>query len=139
MTGCRDMDKKRQKCFPPLVTPHMDKKRQKCFPPLVTPPDFFQKSGSVTFVPLWCPNFMQKKTSIQWTPDISISATTTKILVKNDFLSTKSKKFYGKSFFSENNLGKNKIWEKYFWKKNFLERIWKNFFKKNFEIFFNLK
>ena len=22
--------------------------------------DFFQKFGSVTFVPLWCPNFMQK-------------------------------------------------------------------------------
>ena len=47
MTGCRDMDKKHQKC------PHH-------FPPSVTPQDFFQKSGSVTFVPLWCPNFMQK-------------------------------------------------------------------------------
>ena len=30
------------------------------FPPFVTPQEFFQKSGSVTFVPLWCPNFMQK-------------------------------------------------------------------------------
>ena len=30
------------------------------FPPFVTPRNFFQKSGSVTFVPLWCPNFMQK-------------------------------------------------------------------------------
>ena len=40
-------------------------KHQKCpqngvFPPSVTPKIFFQKSGSVTFVPLWCPNFMQK-------------------------------------------------------------------------------
>ena len=26
----------------------------------MTPKIFFQKSGSVTFVPLWCPNFMQK-------------------------------------------------------------------------------
>ena len=43
----------------------MDKKHQKYsqnegFPPFVTPQIFFQKSGSVTFVPLWCPNFMQK-------------------------------------------------------------------------------
>ena len=43
----------------------MDKKHQKCpknggFPPFATPQDFFQKSGSVTFVPLWCTNFMQK-------------------------------------------------------------------------------
>ena len=31
------------------------------FSPLCDPPRFFfQKSGSVTFVPLWCPNFMQK-------------------------------------------------------------------------------
>ena len=43
----------------------MDKKHQKCpkngvLPPFATPQIFFQKSGSVTFVPLWCPNFMQK-------------------------------------------------------------------------------
>ena len=43
----------------------MDKKHQKYpknggFPLFVTPQDFFQKSGSVTFVPLWCTNFMQK-------------------------------------------------------------------------------
>ena len=49
MTGCRDMDKKHQK-YPKNVV----------FPPFVTPQDFFQKSGSVTFVPLWCTNFMQK-------------------------------------------------------------------------------
>ena len=30
------------------------------FPQFVTPKFFFQKSGSVTFVPLWCPKFMQK-------------------------------------------------------------------------------
>ena len=30
------------------------------FPHLRPPKIFFQKSGSVTFVPLWCPNFMQK-------------------------------------------------------------------------------
>ena len=49
MTGCRDMDKKPQKC-----------PQNGFFPPFVTPPRFFQISGSVTFVPLWCPNFMQK-------------------------------------------------------------------------------
>ena len=43
----------------------MDKKHQKCpknggFLPFVTPKIFFQKSGSVTFVTLWCSNFMQK-------------------------------------------------------------------------------
>ena len=27
---------------------------------ICNPHDFFQKSGSVTFAPLWCPNFMQK-------------------------------------------------------------------------------
>ena len=31
-------------------------------------PKTSRKSGSVTFVPWWCPNFMQNKTSIQWTP-----------------------------------------------------------------------
>ena len=30
------------------------------FPHLRPPTIFFQKSGSVTFVPLWCTNFMQK-------------------------------------------------------------------------------
>ena len=49
MTGCRDMDKKHQK-YP----------KNGVFPPFVTPKIFFQKSGSVTFVPLWCTNFMQK-------------------------------------------------------------------------------
>ena len=37
------------------------------FSPFVTPPKiFFQKSGSVTFVPLRCPNFMQKIRKKQW-------------------------------------------------------------------------
>ena len=50
MTECRDMDKKYQK-YP----------KNGVFPLFVTPKDFFfQQSGSVTFVPLWCPNFMQK-------------------------------------------------------------------------------
>ena len=49
MTGCRDMDKKHQKC-----------PKNGGYPPFVTPRDFFQKSGSVTIVPLWCPNFIQK-------------------------------------------------------------------------------
>ena len=49
MTGSRDMNKKHQK-FP----------KNGVFPQFVTPQDFFQKSGSVTFVPSWCPNFMQK-------------------------------------------------------------------------------
>ena len=30
------------------------------FLPFMTPYDFFSKIDSVTFVPLWCPNFMQK-------------------------------------------------------------------------------
>ena len=30
------------------------------YPPFVNPQDFFQKSSSVTFGPLWCPNFVQK-------------------------------------------------------------------------------
>ena len=43
----------------------MSKKHKKypqngVFSPFVTPKIFFQKSGSVTFVPLWCTNFMQK-------------------------------------------------------------------------------
>ena len=42
MTGCKDMNIKLQK-FSPI-----------CSPARV----FFQKSGSVTFVSLWCPNFM---------------------------------------------------------------------------------
>ena len=52
MTGCRDMDKKIKN------TPKMG----------VTPQDFFQKLSSVTFVPLWYPNFMQKikKTNEQY-------------------------------------------------------------------------
>ena len=43
----------------------MGKKHQKypkkgVFPHLRPPKNFFQKSGSVTFVPLWWLNFMQK-------------------------------------------------------------------------------
>ena len=43
----------------------MDKKhikwpKNKGFSQFETPHDFFQKSGSVTFAPLWCPDFMQK-------------------------------------------------------------------------------
>ena len=37
------------------------------FSPICDPQDFFQKSGSVTFVPLWCSNFMQKIRKNQWT------------------------------------------------------------------------
>ena len=36
------------------------------FPNMWHPQDFFQKSGSVTFVPLWCSNFMQKIRKKQW-------------------------------------------------------------------------
>ena len=49
MTGCRDIGKKHQKC-----------PQNGFFPPFMTPKIFFRKSGSVTFVPLWCTNFMQK-------------------------------------------------------------------------------
>ena len=43
----------------------MDKKHQKCtkiggYSPFATPQDFFSKSGSITFVPLWCTTLMQK-------------------------------------------------------------------------------
>ena len=55
MTGCRDMDKKHQK-YP----------KNGFFPHLWPPKIFFQKSGSVTIVPLWCPNFMQKIRKNQW-------------------------------------------------------------------------
>ena len=48
MTRCRDMDKKHQKC-----------PTNGGLPPFVTPKIFFQKAGSITFAPLWCPNFMQ--------------------------------------------------------------------------------
>ena len=49
MTGCKDMDKNIKH------TPKWD------FPPICDLLRlFFQKSGAVTFVPLWCPNFMQK-------------------------------------------------------------------------------
>ena len=34
------------------------------FPHLRPPKIFFQKSGSVNFVPLWCTNFMQKNRKI---------------------------------------------------------------------------
>ena len=48
MTGCRDMEKNIQN------TPKMG------FSPICDPQDLFQKSGSVTFVPLWCSNLKQK-------------------------------------------------------------------------------
>ena len=48
ITGCRDMNKNLKNA------PKME------VSPFVTPKITFQKSGSVTFVPLWCPNFMQK-------------------------------------------------------------------------------
>ena len=74
------------------------------------------------------------KTSIQWTPDLKfILATTKKILVKNDFLTTNSKKISRKKLFSE------KFGKIFFLKKickNFLEKkFWKSFFQPKF--FFN--
>ena len=48
ITGFRDMDKQHQKCPKNGGLP-------------LFPLRFYsKKSGSVTFVPLWCPNFMQK-------------------------------------------------------------------------------
>ena len=55
MTGCRDMDQKHQKCPQNGVSPLF-----------VTPAIFTQKSGSVTFVPLWCTNFMHKTRKNQY-------------------------------------------------------------------------
>ena len=49
MAGCRNMNKKHQKYSKNRALPHL-------WPPKI----FFKKSGSVTFVPLWCPNFMHK-------------------------------------------------------------------------------
>ena len=57
-------------------------------PPFVTPKDFFQKSGSVTFVPLWCPNFMQKIRKILR----AVSAVIMLYDTKNDEKTTKSQK-----------------------------------------------
>ena len=49
ISGCRDMDKRHQKYSQNRVFLHL------------WPQNFFlQKSGSVTFVLLWYPNFMQK-------------------------------------------------------------------------------
>ena len=67
MTGCRDMDK------------NIKNAQIGFFLQYVTPKDFFQKSASVTFVSLWCPNFMQNKTSIQWTPGSQIYRSNQKI------------------------------------------------------------
>ena len=49
MTWCRDMDKNIKNTTKMRVLPNL-------WPPKI----FFQKSGSVTFVPLSCSNFMQK-------------------------------------------------------------------------------
>ena len=46
MTGCRHTDTKTSKYIG--VSPNCD------------PKDSFQKLGSVTLVPVWCPKFMQK-------------------------------------------------------------------------------
>ena len=59
MTGCRDMDKKDQKCSKNGSIPLFENLQ-----------DFFQKSGSVTFLHLWYPNFMQNKTKYTMDPGI---------------------------------------------------------------------
>ena len=64
----------------------------------------------------------ENKTSIQWTPDIKfISATIKKILVKNDFWTTKSKKIPEKKF-QKFFFGKQNLQKKFFEKKIFLEK-----------------
>ena len=70
-------------------------------------------------------------TSIQWTLDVKfISATTKKVLVKNDFGRTKSKNSPEIFFFSEKNLEKRNLGTKIFWKKKmFWKKIWKFFFQ----------
>ena len=55
MTVCRDMDKNIK--IPPIWG---------FFPHLWPRKIFFQKLGSVTFVPLWCTIFMQKIRKKQW-------------------------------------------------------------------------
>ena len=57
ITRCRDIDKKHQKCA----------LKMGAFPHLWSPRFFFQKSGTVTFVPLWCINLMQKIRNNLWT------------------------------------------------------------------------
>ena len=52
MTGCKDVSKKLQN-YPTNVG----------FP-LFVPPRCFQKSSSVTFVPLWCPNLPNGRTGV---------------------------------------------------------------------------
>ena len=58
------------------------------FPHLWPPKIFFQKSGSVTFVPLWCTNFMQKIRKILR----AVSAVIMLYDTKNDEKTTKSQK-----------------------------------------------
>ena len=58
------------------------------FPYLRPPKIFFQKSGSVTFVPLWCTNFMQKIREIL----AAVSAVIMLYDTKNDEKTTKSQK-----------------------------------------------
>ena len=70
-------------------------------------------------------------TSIQWTLDVKfISATTKKVLVKNDFGRTKSKNSPEIFFFFREKFGKKK-----FGNKNFLKK--KNVLEKNLKIFFS--
>ena len=61
--------------------------------PICDPQDFVPKSGSVTFVPLWCPNFMQKtkKTNepslrylkTDWRTDGHTDGRTTEVITKD--------------------------------------------------------
>ena len=91
MTGCRDMDKNIK------TTPKMG------FSPFVTPKIFFQKSGSITFVPLWCPNFMQKleKTNEQCLrylkTDTRMDGLTTEVITKDPFGLARGPKWYLKA------------------------------------------
>ena len=56
MTGYRDVDKNIKNTSKMGIFPHL-------WPPKI----LFQKSGTVTFVPLRCPNFIQKIRKNQWT------------------------------------------------------------------------
>ena len=98
----------------------------KCgFPPFVTPEDFFQKSGSVTFVPLWCNVYYGPRAS-----NLS-QQLRKKIWSKLIFEQQNQKKFMGKKLLSE------KIWKKKFGKYLFEKNLKKLFGKKILKILFS--
>ena len=132
---------KTSKMFSPISDPPYGQKTSKMFSPISDPPQIFFKNQALSLLyPYGALTSCKTRQVYNGPRTLNLSQQQQqKFWSKMIFCQQNQRNFTENLFFSENNLGKNKIWEKYFWKKNFLERIWKNFFKKNFEIFFNLK